>query len=129
MLPRPLVQKSDWACPNGLTDRATYLSDKSRVKMTDFTHLTIAIDSKSAKVARSEMQKLGAAADVAETKVAKVCKGMASLFGNMGTEKVAKEVTELGIRYNILGVAMSAAEQNAIQMLGQAQSVVLGKAV
>jgi len=79
--------------------------------MTDFLRLSLAIDSKSTKAATKDLEKLGAAGDVASGKIKRLAAAVGSLADSRGLKGMATGAAALSAVIDGLGMAMGAAGQ------------------
>jgi hypothetical protein len=80
-------------------------------KMTDFVRLSIAIDSSSAKTVAKSLERLGAAGDIAASKMRRLATAMGSLAGMHDLSSMAMEAAALSVATGGLSMAMNALGQ------------------
>ena len=71
--------------------------------MTDLARLSITVDSKSARTAAADLQKLGVVSEAAQAKVTRMCKGIAEALKLVGFKNAIAETTLLAARFDTLG--------------------------
>ena len=75
--------------------------------MTDLARLSITVDSKSARTAAADLQKLGAVSEAVQAKVTRMCKGIAEALKLVGFKNAIAETTLLAAMFDTLGAAMT----------------------